>query len=92
MEKSNGEHRINGDGGQSNKFESYVEDIARKGFISMGLAMGHELGLFEAMMSMEQQASAKAIADRANTNDRYNSNIIILKSTWFVIINIYQRI
>ena len=51
-------------------FTQRMNEVVKAGFITPGLALGKELGLFKAMCKVDKPATAQCIADAAVCKER----------------------
>lgn len=56
----------------SEEFQARVGSIIGKSFTSFGLYLGHEIGLFDILADMKEEAkTSQEIADAGNFKERY---------------------
>ncbi|PIK57178.1 hypothetical protein BSL78_05930 [Apostichopus japonicus] len=55
----------------SEEFAARVGAILANGFASLGIALGHEVGLFNILSDMKEPKSSQEIADAGNFKERY---------------------
>lgn len=55
----------------SEEYKDRFSSIASHGFISLGLAMGHQLGLFKALRNFKESVTSQKLADQCKLKERY---------------------
>ena len=57
-------------------FENHIKNVVTNGFITYGLAIGHQLRLFDVLASFDQFTDVNTIATKANCKERFGSNLL----------------
>ena len=55
---------------KSDAFTQKMNEVVKSGFITLGLALGSRLGLFNTMVQLDGPVTSQQIADAANCKER----------------------